>query len=195
MFCRSSKSILTLAEKMRFEYNDAIVKRPKEIPASREGWFPLPRGIIKINVDASYNYNSRTSTIGAVARDSDSVVIFSAVSAIEDVEVPLQAEIYAILQGLQVARELNYTDIQIESDCLVAVKEINKKESSSSEWGSIIMDIVDYFSEFDYCGICHVTRKANILAHNLAKYHCDLGDHRLWRDALPPFMCNPDAQF
>ena len=180
---------------MRLEYNVAIVKRPKKAPTNREGWFPPPKGIIKINVDASYNYNSRTSTIGAVARDSDSVVIFSAVSAIEDVEVPLQAEIYAILQGLQVARELNYTNIQIESDCLVAVKEINKKEPSSSEWGSIIMDIMDYFSEFDYCGICHVTRKANILAHNLAKYHCDLGDHRLWRDALPPFMCNPDAQF
>ena len=75
----------------------------------------------------------------------------------------------------------------------MAVKEINKKESSSSEWGSIIMDILELSSEFKFCGISHVTRKANILTHNLVKYHCDLGDHRLWRDAFPPFMCNPDA--
>ena len=193
MFCRNSKSILRLAEKMRVDYFGAVIESSKAAQANREIWFPPPRGIIKINVDASFNSNLRTSTVGAVARKLAETITFSTVSTIDNIETPLQAELCAILQGLQVARELNYTNIQLESDCLVAVKEINKKESSSSEWGSIIMDILELSSEFKFCGISHVTRKANILAHNLAKYHCDLGNHRIWRDTLPPFMCNPDA--
>ena len=179
LLCRNSNAILTLAEKMRREYHDAIDKNPTEATVNREGWHPPPRGIIKINVDASFTSSTRTTTVGAVARDSDSAVMFSAVSTIDDIKVSLQSELYPILQGLQVARELNYNDVQIESDCLVAVKEINKNESSDSEWGCIILDIVDLSSEFDFCGISHVTRKVNILTHNLAKYHCELGDHRL----------------
>ena len=63
--------------------------------------------------------------------------------------------------------------IQLESDSLVVVKEVIKKDESSCECGSFIADIVDLSSEFESCKVSHVNRKENILAHNLAKYHCE----------------------
>ena len=38
----------------------------------------------------------------------------------------------------------------------------------------------------------HISRTANVLAHNIAKVHCELGEHRIWMNALPPSICNPD---
>ena len=91
-------------------------------------WCPPPRGIIKINVDASFSSTARISTLGAVASNSEAEVGFWAITRIEEVESPIQAELYAILLGLQVARERNFENIQPESDCLKAVKEILKKD-------------------------------------------------------------------
>ena len=36
MYCRNSKSILMLAEKMRLDYNVAVAKTPKDAPANKE---------------------------------------------------------------------------------------------------------------------------------------------------------------
>ena len=97
MFCNNSKNILILVEKMRIDYYVAVVKSPKGAQANRERWFPSPKGVIKINVDASFNFNFRTSTVGAVARKSELAITFSAVSTIDNIETPLQAELYVIL--------------------------------------------------------------------------------------------------
>ena len=77
------------------------------------------------------------------------------------------------------ARMKNLNGIQLESDCLVAVKEILKNEESFCEWGSVISDIQELVSEFESCIISHVKRNFNHLAHNLTKYPCDLGEHRV----------------
>ena len=81
--------------------------------------------------------------------------------------------------GLEEARKRNLDNIQLESDCLVAVREVLKKDESFCEWGSVIIDIQDIALEFESCMISHVKRKANNLAHNLTKYQCELGEHSL----------------
>ena len=93
------------------------------------------------------------------------------------------------------ARERNIENIQLESDCLVAVKEVLKKDESFCEWGSVIVDIQDISLEFESCMFYHVNRKANAVAHNLAKYQCQFGEHKLWWDAFTPSVCNPDVRY
>ena len=61
-------------------------------------------------------------------------IFFSTVTKIDDVMSPLQTEIKAILFGLQVAKEMNLRKVQLESDYLVVVREISKKEDSLCEW-------------------------------------------------------------
>ena len=144
-------------------------------------------------MDASYNLNACPCTIGEVARNSEAEVSFLVVARFEGVQSSLQAELYTILTGLEVARMRNLNGIQLDSDCHVTVREILKKKESFCEWGSVITDIQELALEFESCIISHVKRKANHLAHNLAKYPCDLGEYRLWWEALPPSVCNPDV--
>ena len=70
---------------------------------------------------------------------------------------------------------------------------ILKKEESFCEWESVISDVQKLALEFEPSIISHVKRNFNHLAHNLTKYPCDLGEHRLWWEALPPFICNPNV--
>ncbi|XWS16948.1 hypothetical protein CRYUN_Cryun33cG0025600 [Craigia yunnanensis] len=71
-----------------------------------------------------------------VIRNADAEVCLSAVTKVEGIMSSFQAEILAILFGLQVANEKDFMDIQVESDCLVAINEISRKQESLSEWGS-----------------------------------------------------------
>ncbi|XVF25690.1 hypothetical protein REPUB_Repub13aG0235500 [Reevesia pubescens] len=43
------------------------------------------------------------------------------------------------------------------------------------------------------CRFSHAKRQANVLAHDLAKLHCDFGSQRVWIESLPDHICNPDS--
>ena len=94
---------------------------------------------------------------------------------------------------MQAAKEMNCQKIQVESDCLLAIKEITKKQDTFCEWISILFDILELSADFESCSFYHISRSANVLAHNIAKFQCELGNHRIWRNALPPLTCNPDS--
>ena len=104
-------------------------------------WQPPPRSFYKLNVDASYQSASRIATFGAVIRDDEEHVCLAAVTRTKGVDSAFQAEIMAILFGLQMTREQDFKDLMVESDCLLAVKEISQKNESLCEWGSLIKDI------------------------------------------------------
>ena len=70
------------------------------------------------------------------------------------------------------------------------MNEILKKQESYYEWASIFMDILDMSLEFMSCSFRHISKRANELAHNLAKAHREQEDRRIWRIALPPSLCN-----
>ncbi|XWS26669.1 hypothetical protein CRYUN_Cryun26dG0050300 [Craigia yunnanensis] len=84
-------------------------------------------------------------------RNADADVCLSAVTKVEGITSSFQAEILAILFGLQVANEKDFMDIQVESDCLGAINEISRKQESLSEWGSYLLDIMDRSLDFASC--------------------------------------------
>ena len=92
----------------------------------------------------------------------------------------------AILFGLQLINEQNVKDLLVENDCLSAVKEIESKKDSMSEWGCFIKDIQERSLDFHLCSFKHINRCANVLAHNLAKVDCDVREQKIWRNSLPP---------
>ena len=42
-----------------------------------------------------------------------------------------------------------------------------------------MLDILELSSNFELCVFSHISRRVNVLAHNLAKFQCELGDHRI----------------
>ena len=80
----------------------------------------------------------------------------------------------------------------METDSLITVEEIKKGALSSCEWGNIIINICNGINSYKFGSVCHVRRKANYFAHNLAKLSEEADVEGLWWWDLPPFFCNPD---
>ena len=119
---------------MAEEFKRNVIAHTNNAERILEGWQPPPRGFYKLNMDGSYTATSSTASLGAVVRDADEQVCLTAVTRSEEVVSSFQAEIKAILFGLQLINEQHVKDLLVESDCLMAIKEIESKEESLSEW-------------------------------------------------------------
>ena len=98
----------------------------------------------------------------------------------------------AISFGLQLAMDKGFRVVEVETDSLMAVKEISKNSSSFCIWGSIISDIYNLLAVGDSSYIRHVRRGCNYFAHNLAKMSNVVDDCSVWWRELPHDFCNPD---
>ena len=101
------------------------------------------------------------------------------VTTMDNTETPLHTEINAILFGFETAHNFSYMDLMVESDSLMAIQKILKRQGPFCEWESIILDIVDLSLECRFCSFCHIRIFANVIAHNLAKLQCALGDYKV----------------
>ena len=92
--------------------------------------------------------------------------------------------------NLEIAVGKGYKKVLVETDSLLAIKEIEKGYSSLCEWGNIVCDICLSLAQCDEGLVGHVKREANSLAHNLAKMVVS-EDHDMfrWRELLPSY-CN-----
>lgn len=80
----------------------------------------------------------------------------------------------AILLDLKLAAERSLKVEEVESDALLVVHEINKKEASLSEWFGILNDIHYYANKCEMVSFHHINSEANSFAHGVAKlYHVD----------------------
>ncbi|XWS30930.1 hypothetical protein CRYUN_Cryun23aG0033500 [Craigia yunnanensis] len=112
------------------------------------GWLPPPMGILKLNVDAAYSSYSNIASCGLVVRNSAGSPCLCAVKKTGNIVYVLQAKLQAILFGLKIAWENSYISIVVESDSLLAIREINKKQDSFCEWGGLISYIKDLSLNF-----------------------------------------------
>ncbi|XVF56598.1 hypothetical protein PTKIN_Ptkin06aG0133800 [Pterospermum kingtungense] len=108
---------------------------------THRGW------VVKVNVDSSFMYSYADSKSGIVIRDFQGKVLCFAVCQNEGMLSPLQAELNAILEGLILEEAQGYGSIVIESDSLVAIYEIHKRNSQCL-WFSILVNIFSLENSF-----------------------------------------------
>ena len=80
----------------------------------------------------------------------------------------------------------------MENDSLLAIREAEMINGSFSKWERISVDIRDRAKAFQTCVLRHIRRSANCLVHNIAGLPTMVGDYNVWRQSLPPSVCNPD---
>ncbi|XVF29958.1 hypothetical protein REPUB_Repub16aG0015900 [Reevesia pubescens] len=150
-------------------------------------WQPPSRGSIKVNVDAAFMGQSKEAKIGIVARDSDCNILFSATIHLYNIASSYMGEVYAILEGLKMARQMHLDSVILESDCQVAVLEFRRSGRSLKE-GSCLLDEAKLLAfSFTSCIVSFVRRSANSLAHNLAKTPVS-SNRIIWPGGLPPSL-------
>ena len=161
MSCMIPTNLGDMAVKLKEGYSKTMATPDLGEKATRRIWSPPTRDQFKINADVTFSNGIRVVSLGVVVRNMEAEVCISTVTKMDGINSPLQAELCAILFGLQVVRKWNLKEIQIERDSLIAIKEI-QKESSYNEWRSILFDIWDSALNHNLCFFGHVsTRKSD----------------------------------
>ncbi|OMO52016.1 reverse transcriptase [Corchorus capsularis] len=145
-------------------------------------WIPPPMGIVKINTDVAFCSSSGEAGLGVVIRDSAGKIIICASRCLNFIADSLYAEVHALLFGFELAIEHGIERCIFESDSLLPITQINKKDPIFWEGGHLIEEIRDLATLFDDYTFQFVHREANILAHNLANLWQDC----VWCGTIPP---------
>lgn len=146
-------------------------------------WLCPQAGWIKINVDAGM-VGTRETGIGVVARDESGSVL-AAVSMRKNGRWPtLTAELLAMEEGLAVAEKLGARKVVFESDCLAAIRALNKLDCFRNEAAVLVDSILNKAGDLLAVKWSHVRRSGNKIAHYLAKnLLSDVRSH--WFEAIP----------
>ena len=88
-------------------------------------WKHPPKGIIKFNVDISYNSNSSFACVAVVGRDFLGKILFGKAQKIQ-VSSPLKAKAEALLIGINFVIENNLTNCIFEIDSLEVYNVVSK---------------------------------------------------------------------
>ena len=123
---------------------------------------------IKINLDAACN--SESSSIAAVARNWRGDVVFACSKRV-NTTLPLQAEAEAIIWALNLAANLGFVSISIESDSKTCIDALCCP-IRDVPWRikTICSDVLALKMNFSNCTFSWVARNANVAAHVLAKW-------------------------
>ncbi|KAK8975249.1 hypothetical protein V6N11_046719 [Hibiscus sabdariffa] len=130
-------------------------------------WSKPHVGWVKLNVDASVSTIDRTTGVGGVFRDSQGKWLFGFTRFVGRCET-LLAELWAIHDGLLHAWELGYRCVEVESDCLDAVR-IAMARSKTLDGSALVCSIHRLLSNDWSVVVSHVDRRSNGVADALAR--------------------------
>ncbi|GLT40487.1 hypothetical protein SLA2020_146210 [Shorea laevis] len=124
--------------------------------------------------------------MGAIARDHHGDVLAAMVCRGQGAVSAEVAEACSIRRALQWAHDLSIRRIILESDCASVVAAINSDNLNlNSSLGNVLLDCKTMVTFFAYCGINHVRRTGNAIAHELAKRALTAEGDEFWIEGVP----------
>ncbi|KAH1080568.1 hypothetical protein J1N35_020329 [Gossypium stocksii] len=98
---------------------------------------------------------------------------------------PFAAEAIACLQALDFAFEMGFTHVQMEGDSRSTIVKINQVLPDFSDMGTFIEEIKIKGGSFQRISFHHIDRRANMVAHMIAKEGFSLLEDRFWVEEIP----------
>ncbi|KAJ1388116.1 Ribonuclease H domain [Sesbania bispinosa] len=134
-------------------------------------WIAPPAGFTKLNVDGSFSPLTGMMRFGRVMRDSEGAWLwgFSATGGIGSV---IEAEIWALITGLQFAWDKEYRKVHCETDSLEVIHMLNHDPSSLFGQTKRLLEQLKYLLSRPWeIRVSHVFREANMIADYLAHFN------------------------
>ncbi|KAI5352407.1 hypothetical protein L3X38_005298 [Prunus dulcis] len=148
-------------------------------------WNPPASPFVKVNVDASWNPNSKRVGIGILIRNTHGDFIKG--SSIPSVaNSAIEAEAQACLEGCKLAAEMGYRHVTFESDCKEIISPL-KGPLSNGRWEiypilSTVRDVLNCFQTYVWTWI---PRTANQAADHLAMLAISRMSPEVWVNRPP----------
>ncbi|XP_050225533.1 uncharacterized protein LOC126675010 [Mercurialis annua] len=131
-------------------------------------WIAPPLGFIKINFDAATSSSHHCGFIAAVARDSSGCVVNRFHACYRHIWDPGILEFLALRESLSWAISCGWYRVIFEGDALQVSQAANSGTVSDYKTWGICQDISRLRRSFTSCSICYVSRRFNMMAHELA---------------------------
>lgn len=148
-------------------------------------WSPPAIGRVKLNVDGSF-VEAIGRAVGAdmILCDSDGNIVSSTCRSILFCDGAPQAELLACQEGLNLALQLSTLPVDVEMDCMDAVKLIRSSTLDRLPHAMIVKEVKRLFGERDVT-IAHVSRNRNFVSHSLAALGRSKGRTVAWLCSRP----------
>ncbi|KAM0922814.1 hypothetical protein ACQ4PT_005932 [Festuca glaucescens] len=157
-----------------------VVSGTQERPRN---WTPLPQGWVKLNTDASFLSAEGASGAGAVLRDHQGKVLLAACSPILRCIHAMDAEVKAVLCGINLLRGLGHSRVILEADNATVVAALRSKELDRSRSWATYDQAKRWLGDLEDYRVIHKSRESNKVADALAKMARSAGSC-LWFDLL-----------
>ena len=156
-------SVLAIAN----NFKKSLVSKPTGVV---EKWvFPDP-GFIKLNVDAAFHADVGEGAIAAVLRDGRGNFLAARCSFIDKGLNVVSMEAMAMKDGLSLANDLGFNNVEAESDSCQVVDSCSGQAQWWDEAAAVFADCVDLAVSIGKVKFKHCPRLANGVAHDLAKH-------------------------
>lgn len=124
-------------------------------------WRPPNPGIIKINVDLALPCGQAFFRIGLVARDSSGGCVWWVSKQFSRRPAPVDGEAMAVLHGILLARDKQWSHVVIAKDCLQVFRSLSHDSSSSSSFGAFVEASLDSRHFFHSLSFSFIRRSGN----------------------------------
>lgn len=121
-----------------------------------------------IGTDGAFVHQTGDAGVGAIARDANGVVIFSAWRVLFDCANAAEAEARACVEGLRLASQWVQAPIILQSDCSRVVASLTSIKEDRSEIGFLIQEAKELMAIMPQVKVQKVRREQNIISHELA---------------------------
>ncbi|XP_012847426.1 PREDICTED: uncharacterized protein LOC105967373 [Erythranthe guttata] len=171
---KSAMDIILFAKKFTSDMRglSSVVLSPRPLYSSKRStirWEAPPRGVVKINFDASLCSIDNGCGLGGLARDFDGRCVGWYSISCKQYFDPVTAEAMAALKALEFARDHDFRRVALEGDSSVIVAAIRGEDDSYTSYGNLINDIKRLATTFEEFHIYHILREGNSAAHEIAK--------------------------
>ncbi|GMJ10011.1 hypothetical protein like AT3G09510 [Hibiscus trionum] len=148
-------------------------------------WVPPFGDEMKLNFDASFNADSKTSISGIIVRNSEGGIMATASYPLRYVSSPEIAEALACYRALVLASELGFRRISVEGDVQTIIRKISSLSIDKSETFALVSDIKGFCGQFERISFGYINRKLNDAAHTLARLGRSNQEPRIWIEEAP----------
>jgi ribonuclease HI len=162
--------------------------RGESRPSVTTRWVPPPEGCVKINSDGSFDCSSNQGAGAAVIRNHEGIVLAATTKWYGPIHDALVAEALAAREGLKLARQLEFSDIILESDSSILVRILNEEVPDRSLIAGIWHECRELCMSFNNVKVCYVPREGNFLADKCVKEASADAPVLVWLADVPQWL-------
>ncbi|XP_056697560.1 uncharacterized protein [Spinacia oleracea] len=141
----------------------------QEVGVFKFQWIPPKQDFMKLNVDSAWKSATEAGGGGVFRRPNGSW--FVGFSSKFNVNSPLAAELYALREGLMIAKDLKFDKLEVETDAIqLKLLLSNIQDQAHHELGPVLREVAQLLGQNWTVLFSHIPRFCNKVAHDLAAH-------------------------